>query len=426
MHIRVASSLLTSGTNAGKVLAVGGIGDSGFSLASAELFDPATGLWVLTDSLMTPRRSHTATVLANGKVLVAGGRDEVPNITLASSELYDPLTGTWNPGLNMTFARSHHTANLLPNGSVLVAGGFFNNNPLNSAEVYVSAAINVAYYGLGDSVASGYGLLGDDQSKCHRSLEAYPKLVASALMQDFSVIDRSDIACSGTTSKGIKSQVDQALGNLLGLRQADLVTGLVSITVGANDFGWSSLSELGRHLCSPDGHFNAWVRRITAGVRRSLLDQIERLVTEENVFVVVTDYHNPFNTASNVLGLFYLPFPGNIFFQKSCFRNPERIFQLYSRTEFAIHALNSTLEAIVTTFPNGRVRMASIHASFHGRESPRETCGANSPDIEDTWVQFPFGPITTGDDCFHPNATGAQRFANAVEAVARELLIPVD
>ncbi len=64
---------------------------------------------------------HTATLLPNGKVLVAGGFGS--SGPLASAELYDPATGPWSPTGSLATARYVHTATLLPNGKVLVAGG---------------------------------------------------------------------------------------------------------------------------------------------------------------------------------------------------------------------------------------------------------------------------------------------------------------
>ena len=84
---------------------------------------------------------HTATLLANGKVLVAGGYNENGS-DLASAELYDPATGTWSPTGSLGTARDSHTATLLTNGKVLVAGGGFDNVSnyvaLASAELYRS------------------------------------------------------------------------------------------------------------------------------------------------------------------------------------------------------------------------------------------------------------------------------------------------
>jgi WD40 repeat protein len=115
----------------GKVLVAGGGGNSGY-LASAELYDPATGTWTATGSLHTARWIHTATLLPNGKVLVAGGFD-----TLSSAELYDSASGTWTATGSLANPRFSHTATLLPNGKVLVAGGELPYNVvLSSAELY--------------------------------------------------------------------------------------------------------------------------------------------------------------------------------------------------------------------------------------------------------------------------------------------------
>src|SRR5205823_11552805 len=103
----------------GNVLVAGG-GDIDGIHPSAELYDPASGTWSATGSLATPRSGHTATLLPNGKVLVAGGGD---GSILASAELYDPASGTWSATGRVATARFGYTATLLPNGKVLVAGG---------------------------------------------------------------------------------------------------------------------------------------------------------------------------------------------------------------------------------------------------------------------------------------------------------------
>ena len=121
----------------GKVLVAGGWDAFGVPITSAELYDPATGAWTPTTSnLNTARAYHTATLLQDGKVLVASGWDA----TLAhtnSAELYNPATGLWTTTGNLNTARHSHTATLLQDGKVLVAGGGDAFGvPITSAELY--------------------------------------------------------------------------------------------------------------------------------------------------------------------------------------------------------------------------------------------------------------------------------------------------
>ena len=125
----------------GKVLVAAGVSNEGPSgdLASAELYDPASGTWTATGSLGTARRLYTATLLLNGKVLVAGGQNGTTAF-LASAELYDPASGTWAATGSLATARHFHTATLLPNGKVLVAGGGGSGGALAIAELFDPAS----------------------------------------------------------------------------------------------------------------------------------------------------------------------------------------------------------------------------------------------------------------------------------------------
>lgn len=94
--------------------------------ASTYLYNPSTNAWSSTAPMSTARDSASATLLRNGKVLVAGGNNSDSGIGLAyltSAELYDPTTRQWSSAGNMTFSRAGHTAVLLNDGRVLVVGG---------------------------------------------------------------------------------------------------------------------------------------------------------------------------------------------------------------------------------------------------------------------------------------------------------------
>ncbi|MEO0422568.1 MAG: kelch repeat-containing protein [Pseudomonadota bacterium] len=115
----------------GRVLVSGGYGgvpdtlaDTGSALASAEIFDPASETWSDAEPMTTARVNHTAVMLSSGRVLIVGG--EADGTTLLSVEIYDPGTDTWSSAASLSEARQQHAAALLRNGDVLVVGGFNN------------------------------------------------------------------------------------------------------------------------------------------------------------------------------------------------------------------------------------------------------------------------------------------------------------
>lgn len=120
----------------GQLLIVGGADNTG-SIASAELLAVANNKWTVTSPLSQARRSHSATLLHNGKVLIAGGIGE--DVTrLSSAEMFDPASAKWEATGNLNIARRDHTATLLPNGKVLVVGGIgaTGQGILSSAELF--------------------------------------------------------------------------------------------------------------------------------------------------------------------------------------------------------------------------------------------------------------------------------------------------
>ncbi|HEY3862074.1 MAG TPA: kelch repeat-containing protein [Verrucomicrobiae bacterium] len=119
----------------GLVLAAGGTDANGV-LASAELYNPATGAWTATGSMKTARANHMATLLPSGLVLAAGGMN-AGGTPITTAELYNPATGAWTATGALTAAREYPTATLLPNGLVLAAGGLgTGNRPLSTSELY--------------------------------------------------------------------------------------------------------------------------------------------------------------------------------------------------------------------------------------------------------------------------------------------------
>jgi hypothetical protein len=122
----------------GNVLIVGGCTDGAHD---AEIFDVKTQLFEPTGKMSTRRSGHTATILPDGKVLIVGGTDSFQRNrkVLASAELYNPATGKFTSTGSLSVVRYKHAALLLPDGNVLIVGGSDERDwqgQYNSAELY--------------------------------------------------------------------------------------------------------------------------------------------------------------------------------------------------------------------------------------------------------------------------------------------------
>ena len=141
----------------GSVLIAGGYDSQYRPLDSAELYDPVLGIWTPTGRMTTPRVWHTATLLSDGRVLVAGGSVNLPASVPDTAEIYDPVTGTWTPTGSMNTQRAWLDAATLKDGRILVSGGwdYVANKALGSAELYDPATGR--WTPTGSLVAGRYG-----------------------------------------------------------------------------------------------------------------------------------------------------------------------------------------------------------------------------------------------------------------------------
>jgi hypothetical protein len=135
-HAFHTATLLSDGT----VLVAGGLIQDrldGMVSASVEAYDPKTASWTTLGALTVPRWGHTATLLPDGTLLVTGSHINSAE-SLASAELFDPDRTSWIATTSMAAGRGGHTATLLPDGTVLVAGGSTLSSPAgqSSAERY--------------------------------------------------------------------------------------------------------------------------------------------------------------------------------------------------------------------------------------------------------------------------------------------------
>lgn len=102
-------------------------------MIAPQLYEPSTGTFSATGT-SRDRTGHAATILADGRVLLVGGQDSLG--ILATADIYDPASGTFGQTASMAETRHFHTVTRLPDGSVLVVGGFTESDPVGLAETF--------------------------------------------------------------------------------------------------------------------------------------------------------------------------------------------------------------------------------------------------------------------------------------------------
>ncbi len=287
-----------------------------------------------------------------------------------------------------------------------------------------SCSGDILVIGLGDSIASGYGL-DDDGSACRRSQDAYAYKLADRIERD----TKRDatvqlLACSGATVREpdadtLNAEPDSWLHNqvIAATQKIDSLpavqTVVVAITVGADDLDFISNFPL---LTNPDdAALKATVASTASEVSSGLQPDLERLLAHTNVHVVVTGINNPLN-------------PTSVFFQlygaQTCKSiNPAGSVDCYGRANDTMTTLNAALQQTVTTVQNEtgighRVSFAGdVFSQFQQHFASSPVCGGTS--VETSWIQQPasLGALISaqhGNDCVHPNAAGAQAYADAV------------
>lgn len=371
----------------------------------------------------------------------------------------------------------------------------------------------LAYYALGDSIAAGYGLsLGGKNPciVCGRSPEAYPYRVARLLrtLPGYSVAfgPKHHLACRGATSLDATppppccnepsddrcggcpvprhcpstdppqrivhlpeqiAQLREMLENDPDAASPDRVN-LVSVTIGANDFDFQSEIMNGENICALPPFYRRWVETNSSLVQSRLLDRLSPLLRDwPNLYVVATDYPNPFNRysayarvvqlaaqARTLCGVASLncrvaPLPApfgdlcNELFDMCVdelppnplcgFITPDSFFarvtraiapsrsDLFRPSSLDEAILNASTILMASPTSGARVGLATVYDAFRSHESPAPPCGLFPPDRHKTFIQYPSFNIgalsllngarreqlmTLGGDCIHTGPRG--------------------
>lgn len=293
----------------------------------------------------------------------------------------------------------------------------------------------IDYFALGDSIASGHGL-NDDGPECHQSHDrAYPALVASKLLERYDTVNFHFLACSGASAlkpddgslakdryKWLRNQVHDAAQKIRSLPKDRPI--LITINIGANDFGWAR-KRIVVQLLKPFPLFTNWADNITSKVADEVKTDVqELLLAHRKTAIVITELYNPVNQES-------------VFFQVSVKKDKCAVLtsfeDCYNKVEYGVDQLNNTLRAGVIDKiqkPKRLTMTGTLRDLFRGHGAPKLSCGSKGPTEAKSWIQWigypnsnsilppPFDGLGSPGDCFHPNDIGAAKYAEAVNNLA--------
>lgn len=315
----------------------------------------------------------------------------------------------------------------------------------------IEAAPSIDYFALGDSIASGHGLMDtgdgagnlcpdrlDGVTCCRRSGSSYPyQLYYDRLLTRYSSGNFYHLACSGANTKHLAGQVDTVLASVTNRPT------LVTITMSANDFGWSDVETFKKHLYFEllEGDFDTWANGVIATAKSRIKKQVKRLLEKPNVFVVITELYNPFNRDS-------------VFFSYSLLPGRCGVVDCYARIDRAAGRVNDMLRQIeseinlpkqlrVTTGLNAAFSVNASATGYYpsGSRKYQEECGYDSDgaSVGQTYIQAPTDKNSNSKpvipkgigwskqwygDCFHPNARGAKAIATKVDQALKRTSFP--
>jgi Kelch motif len=191
----------------GKVLLVGSSGET----SSAELFDSLSGVFTSTGSLNQARTHHTATLLPNGKVLVLGGTQIMPPggggapagpVSLGSAEVYDAVNGRFQLAGKLLTARDSHSATVLANGTVLVAGGYVHDFDGDAQQEWYTI-FTAELFDPATSTSRAAASLESDRAEHHATLLQNGQILVSGGKSGY-----QELCCSPTPYLGLLSSVE--------------------------------------------------------------------------------------------------------------------------------------------------------------------------------------------------------------------------